>query len=65
VYFNRLFKERIEEVEKKRKEASPTVPSLLGEEKEVNPFLRVHEKSVIERVGCGEDPICVLDPYEK
>ena len=44
-----------------RSRGEATVPSLLGEEKQTNPFLRADEPSVQKAVGLlGEDPVKVF-----
>lgn len=52
---------RMAEVERLRNEDKPTVPSLLGEEKEVNPFLRANNTALANAVGqTGKDPVQVF-----
>jgi len=47
---------RVEEIREKRSRGEPTVPSLLGEEKRTNPFLRGDVSPEIRRnVGAAED----------
>ncbi|MEW6778171.1 MAG: hydroxyacylglutathione hydrolase [Bdellovibrionota bacterium] len=45
---NKRLRDRLREVEEKRSRGVPTVPSVLGEEKETNPFLRGSSPEVIE-----------------
>ena len=42
---------RLAEVEKARAANKPTVPSLLGEEKKTNPFLRADDAGIAKAVG--------------
>jgi hydroxyacylglutathione hydrolase len=43
---NEFVSKRISWAREQREKSQPTVPSLLSEEKEFNPFMRVHEPSV-------------------
>ena len=52
---------RATRVKASRDRGEPTVPSLLGEEKATNPFLRADEPTVAEAVGlAGADPVAVF-----
>lgn len=53
---NRAVAKKMEWAEQMRKENKPTVPSTIGEEKEINPFMRVHTKPLQWRAD-SEDPI--------
>jgi hydroxyacylglutathione hydrolase len=58
---NAELKARLAQIEKARAANKPTVPSMLGEEKKTNPFLRADEPSVAEAVGmAGADPAAVF-----
>lgn len=41
---------------RKKEEPEPTVPSLLSDEKEINPFMRVHQPSVQKHAN-QTDPV--------
>lgn len=56
---NPALKKRMAEVDKLRSEDQPTVPSLLGEEKLVNPFLRANDAGLAHALGLNAD-----DPVE-
>ena len=43
---NEAISQRISWVKAQRVKLEPTVPSLLKDEKQINPFMRVHESSV-------------------
>ena len=52
---------RSERIDAARARNEPTVPSLLGEEKETNPFLRADDGVLAARVGlAGGDPVSVF-----
>jgi hydroxyacylglutathione hydrolase len=58
---NRQLMQRRTEIDAARARGEPTVPSLLGEEKATNPFLRVDVPSVQRAVGMmGGDPALVF-----
>ena len=58
---NEALAERSRQVTALRDRDTPTVPSLLGEEKATNPFLRADKASVARAVGlAGADPIAVF-----
>jgi hydroxyacylglutathione hydrolase len=58
---NTALKERLAKIEKARAANKPTVPSMLGEEKKTNPFLRADEPAVAEAVGmAGADPAAIF-----
>lgn len=49
---------RADEVVELRQQGKPTVPSLLGEEKKVNPFLRADNDDLLQAAGLvGKDPV--------
>jgi len=45
------------EVERKRAQGLPTVPSRLGDEKAANPFLRADDPDLAARMGAAGDPV--------
>ena len=49
---NKAVLEMIEECAKKRRAGLPTIPTTLKQEKTYNPFMRVHEESVLKFAGC-------------
>lgn len=53
---NRAVAAKMEWAQAMRKENKPTVPSTIGEEKEINPFMRIHTKPLQWRADT-EDPI--------
>lgn len=53
---NRDLQQRLAQVEEMRRRSQPTVPSLLGEEKQTNPFLRWDQPVLQARVK-SQDPI--------
>jgi hydroxyacylglutathione hydrolase len=58
---NSALKARLAQIEKARAANKPTVPSMLGEEKKTNPFLRADEPSVAAAVGMpGTDAAAVF-----
>ena len=58
---NERLKVRAAEIDAKRAKGEATVPSLLGEEKQTNPFLRADVPSLQKAVGMtGKDPIQVF-----
>ncbi|HMA98742.1 MAG TPA: hydroxyacylglutathione hydrolase C-terminal domain-containing protein, partial [Wenzhouxiangella sp.] len=62
---NRSLQNWTEEVEKLRDAGEITLPVRLGHERAINPFLRVHEPSVIRAAnqrepGTGDDPAAVF-----
>jgi hydroxyacylglutathione hydrolase len=48
-----------------RDQGKPTVPSVLGEEFEYNPFLRSTVKSVQKDMGSEDDPVTTLQTLRK
>lgn len=48
------------EVDRKRAQGLPTVPSLLGDEKKANPFLRADDPDLAGRVGQPGDPVAAF-----
>lgn len=61
---NKNILDRIEWAKHRRAENSPTVPSLIRDEKLINPFMRVHEKSVQNHAG-ETDPIRTMGALRK
>ena len=58
---NKALKDRSAAIDAARARGEPTVPSLLGDEKKTNPFLRADIPSVQKAVGMvGKDPIQVF-----
>lgn len=59
---NAMLKNRAERVDRLRAEGAPTIPSLLAEELETNPFLRADRPELRHAVGLGEgaDAIAVF-----
>lgn len=58
---NDALKARLAEVEKARAANKPTIPSLLGEEKKTNPFLRADDPAIAEAIGMkGADAAAVF-----
>jgi hydroxyacylglutathione hydrolase len=58
---NKALKDRSAAIDAARARGEATVPSLLGEEKKTNPFLRADIPSVQKAVGMvGKDPIQVF-----
>lgn len=52
---------RSREIDRARADGKPTVPSLLGEEKATNPFLRADDAMLAAEVGLqGADPVAVF-----
>ncbi|KAI4456867.1 beta lactamase domain [Holotrichia oblita] len=51
---NTDIKEKITWAQDQRNKESPTVPSTIGEEKKINPFMRVGSPAVQKHAGCGE-----------
>jgi len=48
---DKLLKEKMEEIKKKRSKLLPTVPSVLKEEKKLNPFLKFDDKDYLDLIG--------------
>ena len=48
---NGVFKRKVSEIKEKRSQNIATVPALLSEEKELNPFLNFDNKEFIKRIG--------------
>ena len=44
-------KKKILDIKLKRKNNKPTIPSLLAEEKKLNPFLKFNEREYFEKLG--------------
>lgn len=61
---NAAAKAKAERVAEMRGRGEPTVPSTMGEERETNPFLRVHEAGLRERFP-GDAPSDVLGAVRK
>lgn len=57
---NAALEARAEEVARLRELKQPTVPSLLGVEKAVNPFLRADDKALATRLGLAEAPAAAV-----
>jgi len=38
----------------------PTIPSTLADEKRTNPFMRVHQRAVIDFTNQSDDPVAVM-----
>lgn len=58
---NDALKDYAREIDEKRARNEPTVPSLLGREKETNPFLRADITSLAQSVGLdASDPVAVF-----
>ncbi|MFN0264896.1 hydroxyacylglutathione hydrolase [Tepidamorphus sp. 3E244] len=63
---NEKLKARLNEVEKKTEQGTPTVPTTVGEELETNPFVRAGTVEVAEAMGlAGESPETVLAEVRK
>ncbi|MEQ9694908.1 hydroxyacylglutathione hydrolase [Shimia sp. SDUM112013] len=63
---NASLKARITRIEEARANGKPTVPSLLSEELETNPFLRGHTPGIQRAVGLeGADPVAVFAEVRK
>lgn len=61
---NKDIVEYIAQVKKDRQESQPTVPSTIADEKRRNPFMRVHEETVMKHTG-ETDPIKVMTSLRK
>ena len=48
---NRMLREKINEIKKKRLLNKPTIPSILSEEKKFNPFLKFDDVNFIKNIG--------------
>ena len=46
-----ITKKKILDIKQKRKNDKPTIPSLLAEEKKLNPFLKFNEKEYFKKLG--------------
>lgn len=58
---NAALKARAAEIDEQRAADRPTVPSLLGQEKAINPFLRADDPAIAAAVGkVGADPVEVF-----
>lgn len=63
---NEALKARATEIEELRAEGRPTIPSLLGQEKAINPFLRADDPKIAAAVGkSGADPVEVFAAVRK
>nr|XP_022916686.1 hydroxyacylglutathione hydrolase, mitochondrial isoform X1 [Onthophagus taurus] len=51
---NKVIEQKIAEAQAKRDNKEPTVPSTIGDEKKINPFMRVTEPSVQQHAGTGD-----------
>jgi hydroxyacylglutathione hydrolase len=51
---NPALKARAAEVERQRAAGRPTVPTMLGEERKANPFLRPHDPAIRQRLGLAD-----------
>ena len=51
---NKFLQKKVEEIREKRKLKIPTIPTLLGEEKKTNPFLRADNKSFVKELGFSD-----------
>ncbi len=54
---NKFLEIKIEEIKKKREENKPTIPSILGEEKKFNPFLKFDDNIFLEKIGIKNQSI--------
>ncbi|XP_034941487.1 transmembrane protein 104 homolog [Chelonus insularis] len=61
---NEDIKRKLDWFKELRKKQSPTVPSTIGEEKKINPFMRVHEQMVMAHTGTN-DPIKTMAALRK
>jgi len=61
---NKAIRDKIAWSKAKREKPEPTVPSLISEEKLINPFMRVHEKSVQDHAK-KTDPIETMRAIRK
>ena len=58
---NAALQARAQEIDRLRADGQPTVPSLLGQEKAINPFLRADDPAIAAAVGkAGADPVAVF-----
>lgn len=63
---NAALKARSAEIDQLRAAGKPTVPSLLGQEKKINPFLRADDPAIAAAVGKpGADPVAVFAAVRK
>lgn len=51
---------QVAEVDRKRSQGLPTVPSRLGDEKKANPFLRADDPALAAHVGQPNDPVAAF-----
>lgn len=56
---------QVAEVDRKRSQNLPTVPSLLGDEKLANPFLRADNPDLARRMGAPDDPVAAFAEIRK
>lgn len=61
---NKVISDKIEWCKVKRAASEPTVPSTIAEEKQINPFMRVHESSV-QQFAKSSDPIETMSIIRK
>ena len=63
---NDALKARATEIDELRAQGRPTIPSLLGQEKAINPFLRADDPAIAAAVGKpGADPVEVFAAVRK
>ncbi len=63
---NAALKVRSEEIDRMRAAGKPTIPSKLGQEKQINPFLRADDPAMQAAVGMnGADPTAVFAEIRK
>ncbi len=55
---NKFLQKKVIEIKEKRKRNISTIPTLLGEEKKTNPFLRVDDQSFKRKLGFPEETDC-------
>lgn len=61
---NEAIKDKIQWSKSKREASEPTVPSTIAEEKQINPFMRVHSDSV-QKFAKSSDPIETMSVLRK
>jgi hydroxyacylglutathione hydrolase len=57
---NAALVEQVAEIDRKRAQGLPTVPSLLGDEKKANPFLRADDPALSAHIGAPGDAIAAF-----
>ena len=62
---NQKLIEKINWIKKVRQEGLPTLPTTLGEEKELNPFLRPHNKDIRQSVNLSGPKLSDVDIFAK